>query len=75
MISLHVVSVFAMLGIFFMPVPAAAQGAVGTLVGNVRDETGGAVPGATISSALTSRGSCRASSSVSSSPDRGCITT
>jgi len=48
MISLHVVSVFAMLGIFFMPVPAAAQGAVGTLVGNVRDETGGAVPGATI---------------------------
>ena len=33
-----------------------------------------AVPGATISSALTNRGSCRASSSVSSSPDRGCIT-
>ena len=33
-----------------------------------------AVPGATISRALTNRGSCRASSSVSSSPDRGGIT-
>src|SRR4051812_39930947 len=32
-----------------------------------------AVPGATISSALTSRGSCRASSSPSSSPDREAI--
>ena len=32
-----------------------------------------AVPGATISRALTNRGSCRASSSLSSSPDRGVI--
>src|SRR5882762_1099554 len=48
MIRVHVVSVFAVLGILFMPVHAAAQGAVGTLLGNVRDESGGAVPGATI---------------------------
>src|SRR5687767_15428726 len=32
----------------FMPLDAAAQAANATLVGNVRDESGAAVPGATI---------------------------
>jgi carboxypeptidase family protein len=45
---LHVVTVLAALGIFFMPAHAAAQAAVGALVGNIRDASGGAVPGATI---------------------------
>ena len=48
MMRLSVVSVFAVLGILFMPAHPAAQGAVGTLLGNVRDESGSAVPGATI---------------------------
>ena len=36
------------LAVLFMPLDAAAQAANATLVGNVRDESGGAVPGATI---------------------------
>src|SRR3989338_3974020 len=42
------VSLFLVLVILFIPVHVAAQGAVGTLLGNVRDESGSAVPGATI---------------------------
>src|SRR5690348_5884859 len=42
------VAVLAMLGILSLPVDAAAQSQVGTLVGNVRDESGGAIPGATV---------------------------
>ena len=42
------VAVLAVLGILSMPDDAAAQSQVGTLVGNVRDESGGAVPGATV---------------------------
>jgi len=41
-------TVLAVFGILSMPVDAAAQAANATLVGNVRDETGGAVPGATV---------------------------
>jgi hypothetical protein len=41
-------AVLAVFGILSMPVDAAAQAANATLVGNVRDETGGAVPGATV---------------------------
>jgi hypothetical protein len=37
-----------MFGILFAPAHATAQVAVGTLLGNVTDESGGAVPGATI---------------------------
>ena len=48
--------------------------AAGAGVDDVVDALAHAVPGATISSALTSRGSCRASSSLSSSPDRDVIT-
>ena len=40
--------VISVLVILFMPVDAAAQAAVGALVGNVRDETSASVPGATI---------------------------
>src|SRR5262245_20050924 len=43
-----VVSILAVLGILFLSAHAAAQGAVGTLLGNVKDESGAAVPGATI---------------------------
>ncbi len=43
-----VVAVLALFGILSMPSDAAAQSQVGTLVGNVRDESGSAVPGATV---------------------------
>ena len=36
------------IGVLLLPVEAAGQAAVGALVGNVHDESGGAVPGATI---------------------------
>jgi hypothetical protein len=48
MSRLHVVSVFAMFAILLMPAAAAPQAAVGMLLGNVRDDSGAAVPGATI---------------------------
>src|SRR5687767_7212539 len=44
----RVVSTLSVVGILFAPVFAFAQVAVGTLLGNVTDESGGAVPGATI---------------------------
>ena len=44
----RVVSIFAVFGILLAPAHAGAQVAVGTLLGNVTDESGGAVPGATI---------------------------
>ena len=44
----RVVSILAVFGILFPPADAGAQVAVGTLLGNVTDESGGAVPGATI---------------------------
>ncbi|MPZ20799.1 MAG: TonB-dependent receptor [Luteitalea sp.] len=47
-VVVNVVLLIAMLGILFLPQDAAAQAANGTLLGNVRDESGGAVPGATI---------------------------
>src|SRR5688572_13591490 len=50
---LRVVSVLAVLGILCVPVLAAAQVAVGTLLGNVTDESGAAVPGATITATET----------------------
>jgi carboxypeptidase family protein len=46
--GVHVVTMLAALGILLTPAHAAAQAANGTLLGNVRDESGGAVPGATI---------------------------
>jgi hypothetical protein len=49
----YVVAVFAIFGILFTPVDAAAQAANGALVGNVRDESGAAVPGATITAIET----------------------
>ena len=49
----RVVSTLAVLGILFAPVHAVAQVAVGTLVGSVRDDTGGGVPGATITATET----------------------
>ncbi len=42
------VLVLAVLGIGGLPAHAAAQAANGTLLGNVRDETGAGVPGATV---------------------------
>ncbi len=45
---LRVVSALAVFGILFAPAHAAAQVAVGTLLGNVTDESGAAIPGATI---------------------------
>jgi hypothetical protein len=45
---MFVVAVLAVFGILSMPGDAAAQSQVGTLVGNVRDESGGAIPGATV---------------------------
>jgi hypothetical protein len=45
---LRVATILVVLGILFMPTFAAAQVAVGTLLGNVVDENGAAVPGATI---------------------------
>ena len=50
---LRVVSTLAVLGMLFAPVHAAAQVAVGTLVGSVRDDTGGGVPGATVTATET----------------------
>ncbi len=46
--DVRTVIALAVLGILFIAAHAAAQGAVGALVGNVRDESGAAVPGATI---------------------------
>jgi hypothetical protein len=46
--GVQVIAALAVLGILFMPAHAAAQAANGALLGNVRDESGGAVPGATI---------------------------
>ena len=42
------VAVLTVFGILSMPSDAAAQSQVGTLVGNVKDESGGAIPGATV---------------------------
>ncbi len=50
---LCVVSVLAVSGILLAPMHAAAQVAVGTLLGNVTDESGAAVPGATITATET----------------------
>src|SRR5215213_6160863 len=50
---LRVVTTLAVLGILFAPVHAAAQVAVGTLVGAVRDDSGGGVPGATATATET----------------------
>ena len=47
-LPLRVVTMLVVLGILFAPAHAAAQVAVGTLLGNVTDESGAAVPGATI---------------------------
>src|SRR5687768_3343699 len=47
-IGVLVVASFAVIGILLMPAHAAAQVAVGTLLGNVSDESGGSVPGATV---------------------------
>jgi hypothetical protein len=44
----HVVMVLAAIAIVFLPTLASAQGANGALLGNVKDESGGGVPGATI---------------------------
>ena len=51
--SLRVVVILAVLGIVFIPSIAVAQVAVGTLLGNVTDESGGAVPGATVTATET----------------------
>jgi carboxypeptidase family protein len=51
--QVRVVSTLAVLGILFAPVHAVAQVAVGTLVGSVRDDTGGGVPGATVTATET----------------------
>src|SRR5262245_60831139 len=45
---MFIVILLAVVGIFSVTGPAAAQVAVGTLLGNVSDESGGAIPGATI---------------------------
>ena len=49
----RVVTMAVVLGILFMPTYAVAQVAVGTLLGNVTDESGGAVPGATVTATET----------------------
>src|SRR5687767_11167714 len=41
------------IGALLLPAEAAGQAAVGALVGNVRDESGGSVPGATITATET----------------------
>jgi len=51
--GVRVVSTLAVFGILFAPVHAIAQVAVGTLVGSVRDDTGGGVPGATVTATET----------------------
>ena len=45
---LRVATILAVIGIFCSTGQAAAQVAVGTLLGNVTDESGAAIPGATI---------------------------
>jgi hypothetical protein len=47
------VAILAMVGLLFTPADAAAQAANGALVGNVKDESGAAVPGATITAIET----------------------
>ena len=47
------VTMLVVLGVLLMPVYAVAQVAVGTLVGSVRDDTGGGVPGATVTATET----------------------
>jgi hypothetical protein len=49
----HVLSTLPLLVLLLTPAFAAAQGSVGTLLGNVRDESGAAVPGATITAVET----------------------
>jgi len=50
---LRVISTLAVLGILFAPAHTTAQVAVGTLLGNVTDESGAAIPGATITATET----------------------
>jgi hypothetical protein len=50
---LRIVSTLAVLGMLIAPAHAAAQVAVGTLLGNVTDESGAAIPGATITATET----------------------
>ena len=50
---LRIVSALAVAVLLFVPVCALAQVAVGTLVGNVSDDSGGGVPGATITATET----------------------
>ena len=52
-VPLRVMSVLAVVGILCAPALAVAQVAVGTLLGNVTDESGAAVPGATITATET----------------------
>ena len=52
-LPVRVASTLAVLGILFAPVHAAAQVAVGTLVGSVRDDSGGGVPGVTVTATET----------------------
>ena len=51
--TVYVGAVLALLAILLLPSAAGAQVAVGTLLGNVQDDTGGAVPGATITATET----------------------
>src|ERR671912_325199 len=51
--AMGVLIVTVFVGILFMPAHLAAQAAVGALVGNVSDESGGAGPGATITATET----------------------
>ena len=51
--QVRVVSTLAVLGMLFAPIHAAAQVAVGTLVGSVRDDSGGGVPGVTVTATET----------------------
>jgi hypothetical protein len=64
-LPLRVVSTLAVLGILFAPVHAVAQVAVGTLVGSVRDDTGGGVPGATVTATETRTNITRTASPTS----------
>jgi len=49
----RIVLIFTVLGALFLPDSAVAQVANGALVGNVKDESGAAVPGATITAVET----------------------
>ena len=51
--SMRFLTMFAVVGICVLPALAATQVAVGTLVGNVRDDSGGGVPGATVTATET----------------------